>query len=308
MELQSEELKSSQLKPRQSKAITPMNTTLSITEMQQTSDHRVMRGTMRSRKVGNTAAIALLLPPSGTDEKHVVLELPAPDSASTATAPARNTVEEGYEAWKAGGRISLKSVNIMCGIGLFIFGWLLAAAWGSAGRKGGFAIIIGLIVGLQADAGPLVPVAYICLWIFLAIQVAGYQKRFREETLVALRGAEDRLLADAEDVASLMTKAAALRDLGQKAEAIPVYRQAVEVAPANAQAHHGLGGCLFDQRNYAEALEAFRAAVDCSGGPSPELVAYRANVASALKKLGRKAEAKAYARETKQIARTLRTK
>ncbi|NQT18118.1 MAG: tetratricopeptide repeat protein [Planctomycetes bacterium] len=242
----------------------------------------------------------------GSKEAEEVAYRPEARVASQA-----DRVDSGYEAWKQAGRVSSATVAIMCGIGIFIFGWLLGVALEKAGHKGGFVIVfVGLIVGNIVLAGTpaalLIPAVYIGCWIYLQVTVAGYHKRFRKEAKDALLQADEGIAADPHNASAIFRKADALRDLSRTSQAIQTYQKALELAPVDSEHRNNLGLCLMQEKDHDRALDAFQEAVARVPENSQERITYRKHVAHALKKLGRKQEARDLAKETKRMAKLIR--
>jgi tetratricopeptide (TPR) repeat protein len=64
------------------------------------------------------------------------------------------------------------------------------------------------------------------------------------------------------DAVRLAEQAERAMQRGRKDEAIALYRQSIEASPDLALAWHNLGVLLMEQRNYIDAVEAFKAAAD----------------------------------------------
>jgi tetratricopeptide (TPR) repeat protein len=64
------------------------------------------------------------------------------------------------------------------------------------------------------------------------------------------------------DAVRLSGEAERAMQRGKKDEAIALYRQAIEASPDLAPAWHNLGVLLMEQKNYIDAVEAFKAAAD----------------------------------------------
>lgn len=78
--------------------------------------------------------------------------------------------------------ISRSGLNIMCFIGVFIFGWLLAVAFDQLGKKGkgwGYLVPIIFIVAISrqgtAELGVIAPIIYVIGWIHANVVLSRYQ-------------------------------------------------------------------------------------------------------------------------------------
>ena len=104
--------------------------------------------------------------------------------------------------------LSRKGLNIMCFIGVFIFGWLLAVAFEMLGKKkqGWFYVvpIIGCLV-ISREAGPaiglLAPIIYVIGWIHANAVLSGYQASARDRI-----GQIDRLSGDQVTIDAVIEK------------------------------------------------------------------------------------------------------
>jgi len=91
-----------------------------------------------------------------------------------------------YDAWEARGRISLKTCDIVCAIGLFIFGWLIGYVYQRAGKN--MLIIIPIIVlyvlGIRLHFAFVVAgiVAYLCAWYYIHMTIKRYQEMYDRES------------------------------------------------------------------------------------------------------------------------------
>ncbi|MFW6119057.1 MAG: tetratricopeptide repeat protein [Planctomycetota bacterium] len=212
----------------------------------------------------------------------------------------------GYAAWKEAGLVGTLTIDIMCGLGLLTIGWLLAAAYGMAGQKGGTGLVIGLIAGVvvlgATPAAVLVPIAYVAAWAYVHIKVSGYNKRYRRELTARLLNAEARLRDHPKSAEALRSKAHALRELGRTEEATACYRELTTRTSDDPDLHNELGLCLMEQKNYEEACRSFRAAVEAADEQAPQLEQYYHSLAKALKKTGRKQEAKNAESRARRVA------
>jgi Tfp pilus assembly protein PilF len=68
---------------------------------------------------------------------------------------------------------------------------------------------------------------------------------------------ERTIALDKHDVDAMVSLGNTLRLLQQPARAAQLYKSVLEVAPANAMAHHNLGSLLLEQGEAAEALACF---------------------------------------------------
>ncbi len=91
-----------------------------------------------------------------------------------------------YDVWKAKERISLKTCDIVCAIGLFIFGWLIGYVYNRVGKK--MLIIIPIVVlyvlGVQLHFafGIVGLVIYLYAWYYIHKTIKGYQERYDRES------------------------------------------------------------------------------------------------------------------------------
>jgi tetratricopeptide (TPR) repeat protein len=153
-----------------------------------------------------------------------------------------------------------KGLNIMCFIGVFIFGWLLAVAFGMLGKKrqGWFYVvpIIGcLVISRQAGApiGILAPIIYAIGWIHANLVLSGYQSSARDRIAQIDRLSGDQLTIDAMMEKGVL-QSKVLAD-GEAAAAI--LARALQMPGGDAQLLNLAGVVLFANKRYAEAKQFF---------------------------------------------------
>lgn len=135
---------------------------------------------MRARKLDISspgapvpAAAATALPPGGGESAERISRLPE--------------TKKLYDYLFHAPGIGRKGLNIMCFIGVFIFGWLLASAFDMLGKKAlGWLyfvpIILGLVFAQQEEPAFwfITPILYIVGWIHANLILSGYQSIARK--------------------------------------------------------------------------------------------------------------------------------
>ena len=153
-----------------------------------------------------------------------------------------------------------KGLNIMCFIGVFIFGWLLAVAFDMLGRKrqGWFyviPIIICLVLSRQAEPaiGILAPIIYIIGWIHANAVLSGYQSGSRDRIAQIDLLPGDQLTVDAIlEKGILQWKVLADTDA-----AVATLTKALQMQGGDAQLLNLAGFGLCADKQFAEAKQFF---------------------------------------------------
>lgn len=180
------------------------------------------------------------------------------------------------------GRVGL---NVMSGIGIFIFGWLLALAFGQLGKgKTGWVyvapVIILLIAGRNTDSPVVVlaPILYLIGWVHANLVLSGY-KRSAKQRLIAI---EDR--AEYETDAALEKGILLNKVLRQPEVAVAILCKAATLPGGDPALLNLAGVQLNSMGRYSEAAVLFQRVVD--GAADSELIKLAtANLKAAQKKL-----------------------
>lgn len=100
--------------------------------------------------------------------------------------------------------ISRSGLNIMCFIGVFIFGWLLVVAFNQLGKKGiGWLYIVPIIFLLvlsgkdMAELGLIAPIIYIAGWIHANVVLSRYKSLAKQRIAEINRTPSSQHTADA---------------------------------------------------------------------------------------------------------------
>lgn len=132
----------------------------------------------------------------GAEQSH------AADALPRAADPCRSAIEENRRCSMIGGNqelhdyvtnaegISRKRLNIICFIGVFIFGWLLTMVFESLGKKGkGWLYIVPIMALLvisqygESPLGILAPVIYVVGWVHANLVLSHYQNLARKRIM-----------------------------------------------------------------------------------------------------------------------------
>lgn len=183
--------------------------------------------------------------------------------------------------------LSRKGLNIMCFIGLFIFGWLLAVAFEMLGKKkqGWFyvvPIIVCLVISRQAAPalGLVAPIIYIIGWIHANTILSGYQSSARDRI-----GQLDKLTGDHLTIDRVMEKGILQQKvLGDSETAALTLSKALQLPGGDGQLLHMAGFTMLAAKHYAEAKQFFDRALSTVKDDAL-LKQIRVNLANAQKKL-----------------------
>ncbi len=156
--------------------------------------------------------------------------------------------------------IGRTGLNIMCFIGIFIFGWLLAIVFDMLGKKGKgwFYIvpIIGcLVISQQAgsEVGILAPIIYIIGWIHANVVLSGYQSSARNRIVQIDQLSGIRIPIDeALEKGVLQSKV-----LGDREAGAATLVQAFQMTGGDSQLLNIAGVQMFAAKRYAEAKGFF---------------------------------------------------
>jgi len=156
--------------------------------------------------------------------------------------------------------VSRKGLNIICFIGIFIFGWLLALVFDLLGRgKQGWFYVVPMMVCLFISIniapafGILVPIIYIIGWIHANAVLSGYQSSARNRIGLTDRLPEDELTADA-----IMEKGILQIEVLSAGEAgASTLAKAILMPGGDAQLLNLSGVVLFRAKHFAEAKQFF---------------------------------------------------
>jgi len=157
-----------------------------------------------------------------------------------------------------------KGLNIMCFIGVFIFGWLLAVAFEMLGKKkqGWYYVvpIIGCLVISRQTApalGLVAPIIYIIGWIHANTVLSAYQSSARQRI-----GQLDMQTGDQLTIDSVMEKGILQQKvLGDGATAVSTLGKALQMPGGDGQLLNMAGVAMFAGKRYAEAKEFFARAL-----------------------------------------------
>jgi hypothetical protein len=184
--------------------------------------------------------------------------------------------------------IGRKGLNIMCFIGIFIFGWLLAIAFDMLGKKGQGWFYVVPIIGclvISQQAGPQVgifaPIIYIIGWIHANILLSLYQSsaRNRIAQIDQLSGSESTIDVTLEKG---LLQSKVLRDQGAGTATLA---QAFQMPGGDGQLLNLAGVQLFATKRYAEARGFFDRAMLSTKDDAliKQIKRNQANVAKKLK-------------------------
>jgi hypothetical protein len=164
--------------------------------------------------------------------------------------------------------VSRKGLNIICFIGIFIFGWLLAVVFDSLGRgkQGWWFYVVPMMVCLFISIniapafGIIVPIIYIIGWIHANAVLSGYQSSARNCIGIIDRLSENELTADAVmEKGILQIKVLAAGEAGASTLA-----KAIQMPGGDAQLLNLSGVVLFRAKHFAEAKQFFVRALSTS--------------------------------------------
>ncbi len=162
--------------------------------------------------------------------------------------------------------LSRKGLNIMCFIGIFIFGWLLAIAFESLGRKkqGWFYVvpIIGFLVISRESNSPigfLAPVLYVVGWVHANRILSGYQSSAQDRIVQIDRLSEGALTTDVVLEKGILQS----KVLSDDEAAGATFLHALQMPGGDAQLLNLAGIRLYATKQYAEAKQFFDRALSC---------------------------------------------
>lgn len=156
--------------------------------------------------------------------------------------------------------IGRKGLNVMCFIGIFIFGWLLAGVFDMLGKRGkGWAYIVPIIACLvissqgEPELGILAPIIYVVGWIHANVVLSGYQSsaRNRIAQIDQLSGSQVTI-DEALEKGVLQSKV-----LGDRETGAATLVQAFQMAGGEGQLLNLAGVQMFGVKRYAEAKGFF---------------------------------------------------
>ncbi|MFH1094061.1 MAG: hypothetical protein V1739_07940 [Candidatus Omnitrophota bacterium] len=155
--------------------------------------------------------------------------------------------------------ISRRGLNIMCFIGVFIFGWLLAVVFGMLGRKNqGWFYIVPLIVILSisrtSESGIVIlaPVIYLAGWIHANMVLSRYESLARQRII------EIDSCSSPDDVQNLLEKGLLeAKVLHQKQKAVLTFLKVLEFEGGSADYLNLAGVALFSDKRYEDAKNFF---------------------------------------------------
>jgi len=156
--------------------------------------------------------------------------------------------------------IGRKGLNIMCFIGIFIFGWLLAGVFDMLGKRGkGWVYIVPIIACLvissqgESELGILAPIIYIIGWIHANVILSGYQSSARNRIAQIDQLSGNQFTIDeALEKGALQTKV-----LGDREAGAATLVQAFQMAGGDGQLLNLAGVQMFAAKRYAEAKGFF---------------------------------------------------
>jgi hypothetical protein len=185
--------------------------------------------------------------------------------------------------------LSRKGLNIMCFIGVFIFGLLLAMAFESLGKKkqGRFYVvpIIGCLVISRQNAPALAiiaPIIYIIGWIHANVVLSGYQSSARDRI-----GQLDNQTGDQLTIDTVMEKGILQQKvLGDGETAVSTLAKALQMPGGDGQLLNMAGVAMFAGKRYAEAKQFFGRALSTGTVKDDALLKQiKVNLTNAEKKL-----------------------
>jgi hypothetical protein len=160
-----------------------------------------------------------------------------------------------------------KGLNIMCFIGVFIFGWLLVGAFDMLGKKkqGWFyvvPIIVCLAISRNAEPlfGILAPIIYVVGWVHANVVLSGYQSSGRDRIAQIDLLAGDQLTIDT-IIEKGIIQSKVLAD-GEAATA--TLTEALQMPGGDAQLLNLAGVALLANKRYAEAKQFLNRALSSS--------------------------------------------
>ena len=172
--------------------------------------------------------------------------------------------------------VSRKYLNMMCLVGIFVFGWLLATCFDLLGKKnfGWFYVapIITLIVvaqQLHSLVGLWSPAIYLLGWLHVNMVLSRYQVQAR----MRMKGIDQ--LSSAEQTADILLEKGLLQAkvLGAWDAAATTFNQALQKSDGDAQLWNLAGSILFLRNRYSAAKPLFdRALAGAVGEGLIELV------------------------------------
>ena len=156
--------------------------------------------------------------------------------------------------------LSRTGLNIMCFIGLFIFGWLLTVVFNMLGKKnqGWFyvvPIIICLAISRQTETalGVVAVIIYIIGWVHANLVLSGYQSSARDRI-----GQIERLPGDQLTVDTMLEKGILQQKVLATSEAATsTLVKALQMQGGDAQLLNLAGVTLFAAKRYPEAKQFF---------------------------------------------------
>jgi hypothetical protein len=156
--------------------------------------------------------------------------------------------------------LSRKGLNIMCFIGLFIFGWLLTVAFNMLGKKNqGWFYVVPIIVCLaisrqtETALGLVAVIIYIIGWVHANIVLSGYQSSARDRI-----GQIERLSGDQLTVDTILEKGILQQKVLATSEAaISTLVKALQMPGGDVQLLNLAGVTMFTAKRYPEAKQFF---------------------------------------------------
>lgn len=156
--------------------------------------------------------------------------------------------------------LSRRGLNIMCFIGLFIFGWLLTMAFNMLGKKNqGWFYVVPIIacLAISRQTGPalglVAVIIYIIGWVHANIVLSGYQSSARDRI-----DQIDRLSGDQLTIDILVEKGILQQKVLATGEAaISTLVKALQMPGGDAQLLNLAGVTLFAAKRYPEAKQFF---------------------------------------------------
>ncbi len=182
--------------------------------------------------------------------------------------------------------IGRKGLNIMCFIGVFIFGWLLASAFDMLGKKvlGWFyfvPIILGLIFAQQEEPvfWFITPVFYVIGWIHANLILTGYQSIARRRIAeIDQQSCGQPTTDEVLEKGIIQSKV-----FGQKEIARVTFQSALQMPGGGPGLLNVAGVRLFGDKRYAEAKPFFERALASADGQLKTQI--EKNLANTEKKL-----------------------
>lgn len=165
---------------------------------------------------------------------------------------------------KASG-LSRKALNIMCFIGVFIFGWLLAIVFDGLGKKGkGWAYLVPIIIifgisrseGDAAALGIFAPIIYVVGWVHANRILSRYQSLARKRIAEIETDSEGRQKADYSLEKGLLQH----KVLCDVEGAVATLRQVLVLPDGDPQLLNLAGAIMSDKNHLQEAKQFFERA------------------------------------------------